>query len=369
LSPKGEGEPEGLVTDRLASPDHQPWIAEEFLLRMTRRGLLSVAAASLLALTVACGSEAPKDAALVLYNAQHEAVGQAWADGFMAKTGIKVELRNGSDFELANQIAAEGAASPADIFITENSPAMSLLSSKDLFAQVDSATKDQVPPQYSSSAGDWVGIAARSTVFVHNMSLLPDGRLPASIMDLAKPEWKDRFGISPSGADFQAIVSAVYAVQGDAAGAAWLQGIKDNAKIYQGNNAILKAVNAGEVPGGLIYHYYWYGDKADGGANSSNTALQFFGNKDAGAFVSVSGGGVLASSKHAAQAQQFLAYITSAEGQKILSDGDALEYSVGSAVASNPALKPLAELNAPDVDLNTLNGPKIVGEMQRVGLL
>jgi iron(III) transport system substrate-binding protein len=246
---------------------------------------------------------------------------------------------------------------------------MSLLSSKDLFAPVDKATKDQVPAQYSSSAGDWVGVAARSTVFVHNMSLLPDGRLPASIMDLAKPEWKDRFGISPSGADFQAIVSAVYAVQGDAAGAAWLQGIKDNAKIYQGNNAILKAVNSGEVPGGVLYHYYWYGDKADGGANSSNTALQFFGNKDAGAFVSVSGGGVLASSKHAAQAQQFLAYITSAEGQKILSDGDALEYSVGSAVASNPALKPLAELDAPDVDLNTLNGPKIVGEMQRVGLL
>lgn len=334
-----------------------------------------IAAAAVFALA-ACGSSEdpavtapPAETTLVLYNAQHEEVGQAWADGFTAKTGIKVELRNGSDFELANQIVAEGAASPADVFITENSPAMSLVSSKDLFAPVDAGTKAQVPPQYSSSKGDWVGVAARATVFVYNTTTVPEAELPASILDLAKPEWKDRFGISPSGADFQAIVSAVYALQGDAAGAAWLQGVKDNAKIYRGNSTIMKAANDGEVPGGVIYHYYWYGDQADGGANSAKTKLHFFGNQDPGAFVSVSGGGVLTSSKHAAQAQQFLAYMTGADGQKLLADSTALEYTVGAGVAANAKLTPLAELGAPTVDLNALNGPKIVAEMQRVGLL
>lgn len=344
-------------------------------MRITRPGLSSIAAASLLALAAACGSTTPTPAApaatgpVVLYNAQHEGVGKAWADAFTAKTGIKVEIRKGSDFELANQIVTEGGASPADVFITENSPAMSLVSSKGLFAPADPAAKAQVPAKYSSSKGDWVGIAARSTVFIYNPTLLPEGRLPASIMDLAKPEWKGKFGISPSGADFQAIVSAVYTVQGDAAGAAWLQGVKDNAKIYRGNSTIMKATNAGEVPAGVIYHYYWYGDQADGSANSANTKLQFFGNKDAGAFLSVSGGGVLASSKHAAAAQQLLAFITSSDGQKILSDGEALEYSVASGVAPNAKLRPLTELSPPDVDLNSLNGPKIVAEMQRVGLL
>jgi iron(III) transport system substrate-binding protein len=349
--------------------------------RTARRHLhTAVLAAAVLALTAACGSggdttAAPaaaasaSDTALVLYNAQHEEVGKAWADGFTAKTGIKVDIRKGSDFELANQIVAEGAASPADVFITENSPAMSLLSSKDLFAPVDQATKAQVPAGYSSSKGDWVGVAARSTVFVYNPALLPESGLPKSIMDLAKPEWKDRFAISPSGADFQAVVSAVYSLQGDAAGAAWLQGLKDNAKILKGNSTIMKAANGGEVPGGVIYHYYWYGDQADGSANSADTKLLYFGNKDAGAFLSVSGGGVLKSSKHGAAAQQFLAYMTSAEGQTLLSDGTAMEYSVGSGVAPNKALKPLAELDAPAVDLNTLNGPKIIAEMQRVGLL
>ncbi|WP_344722225.1 iron ABC transporter substrate-binding protein, partial [Pseudonocardia yunnanensis] len=349
-------------------------------MRPARRHLLTAAATAAVLWLAACGggggesaaapaSAAPaaSDTTLVLYNAQHEEVGQAWADAFKAKTGITVELRNGSDFDLANQIVAEGAASPADVFITENSPAMSLVSSKDLFAPVDPATKAQVPAQYSSSKGDWVGVAARSTVFVYNSTTLTDAQLPKSIMDLAKPEWKGKFGIAPAGADFQAIVSAVYLTQGDAAGAAWLQGLKDNAKIYRGNSTIMQAANTGEVPGGVIYHYYWYGDQADGGANSAATKLEFFGNQDPGAFLSVSGGGVLKSSKHAAEAQQFLAFMSGAEGQKILSDGNALEYSVGADVAPNPKLKPIAELQAPAVDLNALNGPKIVAEMQRVG--
>jgi iron(III) transport system substrate-binding protein len=347
--------------------------------RPAPRRLFAVIAASAMLVLAACGSSDPasssrpgaatQDFTLVLYNAQHEEVGQAWADGFTAKTGIKVEVRNGSDFELANQIVAERAASPADVFITENSPAMSLVSSKDLFAPVAAATKAQVPAQYSSSKGDWVGVAARATVFVHNTTAVPEAELPESIMDLAKPEWKGRFGISPSGADFQAIVTAVYALRGDAAGAAWLQGVKDNAKIYRGNSTIMKAANDGEVPAGVIYHYYWYGDQADGGANSAKARLHFFGNRDPGAFVSVSGGGVLKSSKHADAAQRFLAYMSGTEGQQMLADSAALEYTVGAGVPANGKLPPLAELNAPTVDLNALNGPKIVAEMQRVGLL
>ncbi|MFC4591241.1 iron ABC transporter substrate-binding protein [Sphaerisporangium corydalis] len=344
-------------------------------MRIVRHILIASACAAAMGLTACAAGTTPAAApaaakpALVLYNAQHEEVGQAWADASTAKTGIKVEVRNGSDFELANQIVAEGAASPADVFITENSPAMALISSKDLFVPVEETTRAQVPAQYSSSKGDWVGVAARSTVFVYNATELKDADLPKSIMDLAKPEWKDRFAISPSGADFQAIVSAVYAVRGEAAGAEWLRGVKANAKVYRGNSTIMKAANSGEVPGGVIYHYYWYGDQADGGAGSANTKLEFFGGKDSGAFLSVSGGGVLKSSKHPAEAQRFLAYMSGAEGQKLLADGKALEYTVGAGVAANPKLKPLAELDAPSVDLNTLNGPKVIEEMQRVGLL
>jgi iron(III) transport system substrate-binding protein len=38
----------------------------------------------------------------------------------------------------------EGSASPADVFLTENSPAMSLVESKGLFAKLSEKTRAQV---------------------------------------------------------------------------------------------------------------------------------------------------------------------------------------------------------------------------------
>ena len=64
---------------------------------------------------------------IVVYNAQHESLTKAWVEGFTRETGIKVTVRNGDDTEMGNQIVQEGAASPADVFLTENSPAMVLV--------------------------------------------------------------------------------------------------------------------------------------------------------------------------------------------------------------------------------------------------
>ena len=318
------------------------------------------------ATTAACGSSGPT---ITLYNAQHQDLAQAWIDAFAAETGVKVETRRGGDFELANQILAEGDASPADVFITENSPALSMLSAGGRLAALPQATLEQVPEQFRSGKDDWVGIAARSTVLIYNPSLIAADQLPASITDLDQAQWKDRVAVAAGGADFQAIASAVYAVEGDARAGEWLTGLKQNARIYQNNIAIMKAVNAGEVPVGVIYHYYWYKDRAESGADSRNTELKFLGGKDAGAFVSVSGGGVVASSEHSEEAQRFIAFISGKAGQQVLAETLALEYPVGAGVMPSTTLKPFSELDPPAIDPNTLNGPKVISEMQRVGLI
>src|SRR5215212_4523612 len=86
------------------------------------------------------------DVTLVLYNAQHVPLAEAWSSEFTKSTGIKVEIRSGRDLELANQIVQEGSASPADVFITENSPAVAVVGNAGLFAPVDASTRAQVPP-------------------------------------------------------------------------------------------------------------------------------------------------------------------------------------------------------------------------------
>lgn len=188
-------------------------------------------------------------------------------------------------------------------------------------------------------------------------------------MDLANPEWKGRWAASPSGADFQAIVSAMLALKGEKATLDWLKAMKTNFVAYKGNSTVMKAVNAGQIDGGVIYHYYPFVDQSKTGENSKNTKLYYFKNQDPGAFVSISGGGVLASSKHKEQAQAFIKWITSKAGQDKLRTNDAFEYAVGKGVESNPKLVPLKELNAPAVEASTLNGKKVIELMTEAGLL
>jgi iron(III) transport system substrate-binding protein len=320
-------------------------------------------------LGVAVGSMAQNAEGIVVYNAQHNSLTQSWASGFTAATGIKVTIRNGGDMELGNQIVQEGSASPADVFLTENSPAMALVDSAGLFAPLNADTLAQVGPDYRPVHGRWTGIAARATVFVYNKRKLNASQLPKSMLDLASPAWKGRWGVAPAGADFQAIVSALLELKGDAVTADWLKAMKENAKFYKGNSVALKAVNAGEVEGAVIYHYYRFGDQAKTGENSDNTALLYFRNEDPGAFVSLSGAGVLASSKQQAQAQAFVKWVSGKGGQDVLRVGDSFEYAVGLGAPSNRNLVPLAELQAPKVEPSRLNSKKVTDMMTRAGII
>jgi iron(III) transport system substrate-binding protein len=327
-----------------------------------------VAAVLAFMLTSSAMAESPSEGILV-YSAQHESLTQAWAEAFTKETGIKVTIRQGGDTEMANQLVQEGANSPADVFLTENSPAMALVDEAGLFAPIDADILAQVPAGFRPADGHWVGIAARSTVFVYNKDLLPEDRLPKSLLDLAKPEWKGRWAASPGGADFQAIIGALLQLKGEQVTADWLAAMKENATAIRGNSAAMKAVNAGQVASAVIYHYYYFGDQAKTGENSRNVTVHYFRNQDPGAFVSVSGGGVLASSKNQKDAQAFIKWVTGKGGQAVLRDGDSFEYAVGIGAESNPKLEPLAKLDPPKVEVSTLDSRKVIELMTKANLL
>lgn len=321
------------------------------------------------ALATLCSAAFAQEGSITVYNAQHESLTQEWADAFSEETGIAVVIRNGGDLEMGNQLIQEGANSPADVFLTENSPAMVLVDNAKLFEPLPADILDQVPAQYRPEDGHWTGIAARSTVFAYNTDKLTADTLPKTMAELADPAWKGRWAASPNGADFQAIVAAYLALEGEEATAAWLKGMKDNVVPVRGNRAAMAAANTGEVDGALIYHYYWFGDQAGTKESSDKVALHYFGHQDPGAFVSISGGGVLASSKNKADALKFIKFVTGKDGQAVLRDGTSYEYTVGVDQAANAALKPLADLDAPAVDPTQLDNAKAAALMTAAGLL
>ena len=319
----------------------------------------------------ACGSDAGASDAetLTVYSAQHEPLVRTMLSDFTADTGIELEFRTGNDAELANQIVQEGEASPADVFLTENSPAIDVLDAEGLLAPLAQATLDQVGEQYRPATGTWTGFAARSTVLGYQPEAISEAELPASLMELAAPEWDGRVAIAAGGADFQAIVSAVLALQGEEATRTWLAGLADNAEVYASNTAVMKAVDEGEVDVGVMYHYYWYRDQAESGLVGDDVVLHYFRQQDPGAFVSVSGAGVLASSDQSEQAQRLVEYLTGPDAQGRLAESTALEYAVGTGVASAEALPPLESLEAPPVDPGALEQQQVTDLMQEVGLL
>ena len=113
----------------------------------------------------------------------------------------------------------------------------------------------------------------------------------------------------------------------------------------------------------------YFVDQAKTGENSKNTQLHYFKHQDPGAFVSISGGGVLASSKHQKQAQAFIKWITGKTGQDMLRTNTAFEYAVGAGAASNAKLVPLNQLDAPKVEPSALNSKKVSELMTEAGLL
>ena len=336
-----------------------------------RRATTGLLTATALAVALAgCGDSGSADGeTLTVYSAQHESLVRTMLEGFTDETGIELEFRDASDSELANQIVQEGKASPADVFLTENSPSIDVVDQAGLLAPVDDATLEQVGEQFRPASGNWVGFAARSTTLIHNPAQIPEDQLPGSLLDLADPAWKGRVAIAAGGPDFQAIVSAVLSLEGEEATRQWLTGLAANAEVYASNTAIMKAVDEGEVPVGITYHYYWFRDQAQNGLIGDDAALHFFRNQDPGAFVSVSGAGVLASSDQKDDAQRLVRWLTARGAQEKLADSSALEYAVGVGVDSAPALPPLDGLQAPPVDPGSLDAALVTELMQEAGLL
>ena len=323
----------------------------------------------LVAALAATGCSSDDGPRVVVYNAQHEQLLEEIAPKFEEKTGIDVELRNGSDPELAAQLIQEGDQSPADVFLTENSPAMSAVERAGLFAELDQEAVAPIPAEYRPESGMWTGFVARSTVLVYNTDLVQPDELPASILDLADPKYAGQVSFSPTGADFQAIVAAVLDLEGEDATREWLAGLQANGTTYDGNNVVLESVNSGESAIGIIYHYYWYRDQQEAGENSDSSELYFFEDQDPGAFLSISGAGVLAGGENPDEAQQFVAYLTSEEGQQALADSYALEYPLNPDVRLEPPVKPLEELQPPTVGISELDGDTVVELLTEAGFL
>ncbi|WP_040577350.1 extracellular solute-binding protein [Methylopila sp. M107] len=313
-----------------------------------RRSVLRAGAAFCLAAPAIWSSRARAAETLTLYNGQHAEPATAVVQAFMNATGVRVAIRKGGSAQLANQIIEEGSASPADVFFSEETAPVVTLAKRKLLAPVLPDTLKPIPPAYAARDGSWIGVTARCRVVAYDAKAVKPEELPRSVLDYAAPAFKDRVAYVPTSGEFQSQSLAILKLKGRDAALEWLKGLKDNGRIYNGNVAAVQAVQRGEIATALVNSYYWYAVADEIGAENMRCQLHYLGAKDPGALVTLSAAGALASSRKPELAQQFLAFMTGDEGQKAIVEAVA-EYPVRPGVASPYPLKPLAELDPPDL--------------------
>jgi iron(III) transport system substrate-binding protein len=293
------------------------------------------------------------------------------AKAFEAKTGIRVQVHSGEGPEIANQILREGGHSPADVVFLENAPELTLLDQHHLLGAVAKPALQVVPRADSAADGDWVGVLARQNVLAWNPALIKQGELPTHLADLAAPEWKGKIAIAPGDSDFLPLVGAMLHIEGKAKTVTWLAGLRQNAKIYDDDEAVVAAVNRGSVATGIINNYYWERLRTELGPDHTPSRIAHFAPGDAGNLVNVSGAAVLASSSHQQQAQAFLRFLVSSPAQEMLAASTVdYEYPLHPGVPANKLLEPMSQLNPPAIAPADLGDDREAAELlQQAGLV
>lgn len=335
---------------------------------MTRCGAVAMVVAGVLAVAACGGSDGAADdgsenATLTVYSGREQEIVEPLFQQFEEETGIDVEVRYGDSAELAATLAEEGDSSPADVFFAQDAGSLGAVAGEGLLATLSDASRDRVDAAYRDPDGRWVGTSGRVRVVAYNTEAVPEGDLPASILDFTDPKWKGRIGFPPTNASFQAFVSAMRLFLGDDATREWLDGIKaTEPMLYESNSQVLEALAAGEIDVGLVNHYYLYLLKEE--QPDAPVANHYLAAGDPGALVNVAGVGILESSENRDAAGQFVDFLLSDEGQRFYAErAEEAEYPLVAGIAPREGLPALDSLKGPDVQLGAL-GPELEATLQ-----
>jgi iron(III) transport system substrate-binding protein len=291
----------------------------------------------------------PDDAGdLVIYSGRGESLVGELIDRFEAETGINVRVRYAGTAELAIQIAEEGSRSPADVYYGQDAGALSFLAEEGLAARLPADITASVDDRFQDEEGRWIATSGRARVLIISPDRVPNP--PDSVFDLVDPEWKGRIGWAPTNGSFQAFVTAMRQIHGDAKTEEWLRGmITNDVRVYPKNTPQVQAVGDGELDIGLVNHYYLYRFDADWPAQNHFTDAG-----EAGALINVAGVALLDGASNRSNALRFIRFLLSEEGQTYFRD-ETNEYPVSSDVEPRAGLTPLDELDPPSLALTSLS--------------
>lgn len=291
------------------------------------------------------------DARLVIYSGRSEALLQPVLEAFSeAYPEIEISLKAGSNSELANAILEEQANPQADVFITTEVFTAQALAMQGVFQPYQPEAAISFPTGYVSPDNLWVGLTMRARIIMYNTDLVSESEVPTSIDALTDEVWRGQVATTSStNGSMLAQIASMRQILGDEATEAWLRDLINNdTTFFGGHTDVRKAVGAGEFALGLVNHYYYHLQLAEG----SNVGVVYpdQGEDQIGLLTNATAAAVIRDANNPRSAETFIDFLLSETGQRLFAEQN-YEYSILSGVATLAEIQPLDNLALAEINV------------------
>jgi iron(III) transport system substrate-binding protein len=353
-----------MLTPPLDSAEDQ---REYTHMHMRTNVILSAAIAMLLAACGQGGSSSPADQAAAgvvnLYTARHYDADKALYERFTQETGIRVNTIEGNADQLIARMTSEGAASPADLFVTADAGALWRAQNASLLQPTTSeALNAVIPANLRDPEGRWFGLSRRARIVAYDSTKVQPAEID-TYEEIAAPRFRGRLCVRSADHVYNlSLVGALIEAWGPEKTAQWARGVVANmARPPEGGDRDqIRAVNAGVCEIALTNSYYYIrmasGDDAADREVTTKVKLTFPSLDGQGAHVNISGGGVAAHAPNRANAVRLLEFMASPEAQTMVSAGNN-EYPASPNVPAPPPTDAYADFTAHPMSVATY-GPR-----------
>ena len=277
---------------------------------------------------------------LVVYSSRQDHLIKPVFEMYTEKTGVKINFITDREAPLMARLRAEGADTPADMFMTVDAGNLWQAEEQGLFQPVQSEViEGNIPQHLRSSNNMWTGLSLRARTIAYSTERVKPEEL-STYEALADEQWKGRVCLRTSKKVYnQSLVATMLESIGEEKTTEVIQGWLANlaTPVFADDTALLQAIDAGQCDVGIVNSYYF--GRLHNAQPDVKVKLFWPNQEDRGVHVNISGAGVTRHAKHPEEATRLLEWMTTEEAQRIFAD-------VNMEFPANQALEPSAEVAA-----------------------
>ena len=260
-----------------------------------------------------CGDVGP---VVVVYTSVDRGDAEPLLRQFETRTGVRVQAvydaEEAKTTGITTRIVAEAGRPRCDVFWNNELSQTMMLAKRGLLAAYDSPAGRDLPSACRPANTLWTATSRRVRVIVYNTRHVPADRVPRSVFELARPEWRGKVAIAdPQFGTTRAHVAALFAALGpERAQKFFFDLLANDVRIVDGNAMVRSLVADASPDASPIYVGLTDTDDVLAGqADGEPVAMVFPDQDDMGAFVVPASVALVRGAPHPEQARTLIDFL------------------------------------------------------------